>query len=187
MLVAEPDKQADDPGAGTPQREVLVPGARFVDFELADQSGNARRLSELVGGDPTVLQFYRGWWCPKEQAFFRRLVRLQDDAEVAYSRFLSVSVDASEVSAAFRAGTGARWTFLSDPRRVVQTRLGLRETTDTLNDPYVPAVFVLRPDLTIHSAYNGYWFWGRPTEAELIADLRAITREIRPDWEAPTP
>jgi hypothetical protein len=21
-------------------------------------------------GDPTLLQFYRGWWCPKEQAFF---------------------------------------------------------------------------------------------------------------------
>ena len=113
-------------------------------------------------------------------------MRLQDEAEVAYSRFLSVSVDPSQVSAAFRAGAGARWTFLSDPERVVQAQLGLRETTDTLNDPYVPAAFVLRPDLTIHSAYNGYWFWGRPTEGELIADLRAITREIRPDWEAPT-
>ena len=50
----------------------------------------------------------------------------------------------------------------------------------------MPAVFVLRPDLTIHSAHNGYWFWGRPTEGELIANLRAITREIRPEWEAPT-
>ena len=32
-----------------------------------------------------MLQFYRGWWCPKEQAFFRRLMRLQDEAEVAYT------------------------------------------------------------------------------------------------------
>ena len=114
-------------------------------------------------------------------------MRLQDEAEVAYSRFLSVSVDPSEVSAAFRAGAGARWTFLSDPERVVQRRLGLRETTDRLHDPYVPAVFVLRPDLTIHSAYNGYWFWGRPTNEELRRDLREITRAIRPDWDAPTP
>jgi hypothetical protein len=48
-------------------------------------------------------------------------------------------------------------------------------------------VFVLAPGLRVHSAYNGYWFWGRPTAAELVADLRAVTRAIRPDWDAPTP
>jgi hypothetical protein len=58
-----------------------------------------------------LLQFYRGFWCPKEQAFFRGLVHLQDEAEVAYTRFVSVSVDPLEVQAAFRAGLGARWTF----------------------------------------------------------------------------
>lgn len=56
-----------------------------------------------------------------------------------------------------------------------------------MNHPYVPAVFTLRPDRIIHQAYNGYWFWGRPTTGELVADLRDITRAIRPDWDAPTP
>ena len=74
------------------------------------------------------------------------------------------------MSAAFRAGLGARWTFLSDADRSVQARLGLRESTDTVHDPYVPAVFTLFPDLTIHRAYNGYWFWGRPTMEELRAE-----------------
>jgi peroxiredoxin len=171
--------------AATPP--ALAPGSRLPDFALADHAGNERRLSELVGGDPTLLQFYRGWWCPKEQAFFRRLLRLQDEAEVAYSRFVSVSVDPWEVEAAFRAGLGARWTFLSDEDRNLQRELGLRETTDTVKNPYVPAVVTLDPELTIHTAYNGYWFWGRPTEAELVADLRAISRQIRPDWDAPTP
>jgi len=161
------------------------PGERFPDFQLPDHAANARNLRELVGGDPTVLQFYRGWWCPKEQAFFRRLVRLQDEAEVAYSRFVSVSVDPHPVSAAFRAGIGARWTFLSDEARELQACLRLRETTDTLNDPYVPAVFVLAPDLTVHSAYDGYWFWRRPTEEELVRDLREVTRATRVDWDAP--
>lgn len=165
----------------------LTRGSRFPDVSLTDHAGNARQLSGLVGGDPTVLHFYRGWWCPKEQVFFRRLIRLQDEAEVAYTRFLSVSVDPWRVAAAFRAGLGARWTFLSDEDRDVQAELGLRETTDTVNDPYVPAVFTLDPELTIHSAYNGYWFWGRPTAEELIRDLREITRAIRPDWEAPVP
>jgi peroxiredoxin len=159
----------------------------FPDFELIDHACNRRRLSELVGGDPTMLQFFRGWWCPKEQAFFRRLVRLQDEAEVAYSRFVSASHEPPAVNAAFRAGLGARWTFLSDESREVQQQLGLRETTDTLHDPYVPRVVVLYPDLRIHSTYDGYWFWGRPTEYELVADLRAVSREVRRDWTAPTP
>jgi peroxiredoxin len=161
------------------------PGDTFEDVELVDHAGNRRRLSGLVGGDPTILHFFRGWWCPKEQAFFRRLTRLQADVEVAYSRIVSVSVDPPEVNAAFRAGLGARWTFLSDESREVQAKFGLRETTDTLNNPYVPAVFVLDPKLEVHAAYNGYWFWGRPTEHELARDMRELTRRVRPDWEAP--
>ena len=163
----------------------LSPGRPFQDIELYDHAGNRRRLSELAGGDPIVLQFFRGWWCPKEQTFFRRLIALQDEAEVAYSRIVSVSVDAPAVSAAFRAGLGARWTFLSDPDRSVQAELGLRETTDTLNHPYVPAVFTLFPDLTIHRAYDGYWFWGRPTTEELRRDMREVSAAIRADWAAP--
>jgi hypothetical protein len=91
------------------------------------------------------------------------------------------------VNAAFRAGLGARWAFLSDRDRFVQERLGLRETTDTVHDPYVPAVFTLFPDLRIHRSFNGYWYWGRPTLEDLRQDLRQITREIRADWAPPTP
>lgn len=164
---------------------VLAPGATLPDLELPDHAGRIRRLSELVDGDPTVVQFLRGWWCPKEQAFLRRLVTLQDEAEVAYSGIVSVSVDAPLVSAAFRAGAGARWTFLSDSTRTYLDALGLRETTDTLHEPYVPAVFVVDPELRIHSAYNGYWFWGRPTTEELRRDLRAVSMAVRPDWDPP--
>ena len=72
-------------------------------------------------------------------------MRLQDEAEVAYARFVSVSVDASTVGAAFRAGLGARWTVLCDEHRAAIERLGLHETTDTLNDPFAPAVFIVEP------------------------------------------
>jgi peroxiredoxin len=163
----------------------LLPGDVFPDLRLADHGGSQRTLAELAAGDPVVLNTYRGWWCPKEQAFFRRLVDLQDDIEVAYCRMISVSIDPPEVNAAFRAGLGARWTFLSDPDRAVQRQLGLGEATDTVHDPYLPAVFTLFPDLTIHRAFNGYWYLGRPTLEELRQDLRHIARAIRADWEAP--
>jgi peroxiredoxin len=182
VLRPRPARDGNDVQTTSP---ALAPGSRFPDFALTDHSGSRRELSELIAADPVVLQFYRGWWCPKEQAFFRRLVAFQDEVEVAYARVISVSVDAPEVSAAFRAGLSARWTFLSDTDRSLQARLGLRESTDTVHDPYVPAVFTLFPDRTIHRAYDGYWFWGRPTLEELRADMRAVTRTIRSDWEAP--
>lgn len=166
-----------------------VPGAgdRFADLELPDHAGHLRTLSALAGGDPTVLHFYRGWWCPKEQAFLRRLVAFQDEAEVAYTNVVSVSVDPPAVSAAFRAGLGARWTFLADPERRHTDALGLRETTDTTNDPYLPTVFLLHPDLRVEERFDGYWYWGRPGLEELRTGLRAITRAIRADFEPPRP
>ncbi len=160
-------------------------GEKFTDLELPDSDGNVRRLSELVGGDPTLLHFYRGWFCPKERQFFRLLGGLQDEAEVAYTRFVSVSVEPPAVGAAFRAGLDARWTFLADTERRYLDELGLRETTDTVHHPYLPTCAVLLPDLTIHSLYQGYWFWGRPTAEELRQDFRAVTRSIRTDWNLP--
>jgi peroxiredoxin len=156
---------------------------RFPDLELPDHTGRPRRLSELAGGDPVALVTSRGWWCPKEQRFLRGLVALQDEFEVAYSRIVVLSVDPPEVQSAFRAGLGARFTFLSDHERRYIERLGLRETTDTLHDPYLPAAFMLDPDLRVHSSYNGYWFWGRPTLEEIRQDMRTISAAIRPNWE----
>ena len=165
----------------------LAVGSRFFDLVLPDHAGSERRLSDLVADDPVLLQFYRGWWCPKEQTFLRNLVRLSDEVEVAYTRMISVSVDEPTVAAAFRAGLGARWTFLCDPDRRAQRALALRETTDTVHDPYVPRVFVLCPNLTVHREYDGYWSVGRPTLDELIRDLREVSAALRPDWEAPAP
>ena len=91
--------------------------ASFPDLELLDHTGRPRTLSELAGGDPVALFFSRGWWCPKEQRYFRGLVELQDEFEVAYSRLVAVSVDPPEEQSAFRAGLGARFTFLSDHDR----------------------------------------------------------------------
>ena len=133
---------------------------KLPDLSLPDQGGAPRSLSELAGGDPLILHTFRGHWCPKEQRFFRRLVALQDELEVGYARLASLSVDPPEVNAAFRSGLGARWTFLSDADRSAQSRLRLRETTDTVHAPYVPRVFVLLPDLTVAAEYDGYWYWG---------------------------
>jgi hypothetical protein len=58
----------------------------------------------------------------------------------------------------------------------------IQEYTDPENNPMIPHTLVLKPGLVIHSIYNGYWFWGRPSVIDLWHDLRAVTSEIRPDW-----
>lgn len=168
-------------------RADLRPGGSFPDLALPDQDGVIRTLSEVAGGDPLVLHFYRGWFCPKERAWFPELLALAERAEVAYTGLVSVSVEPPPVQAALRAGLGARWPFLSDADRTAQAELELLEHTDTVHRPYVPTVFVLFPDLTVHAVYNGYWFWGRPSVAELWRDLREVTCRLRADWNVPTP
>lgn len=44
---------------------------------------------------------------------------------------------------------------------------------------------MLTPDLLVHEAYGGYWYWGRPTMDGLRRDFRELTRTIRPDWDPP--
>jgi peroxiredoxin len=115
----------------------------------------------------------------------RELCRLQGEFEVAYARIVVLSVDPPDVRSAFRAGLGARFTFLSDAERRWLPRLALLEGTDTVHHPYRPAGFTLFPDLRIHQAYNGYWYWGRASMEELRRDMREISRQIRDDWEVP--
>ena len=50
-----------------------------------------------------------------------------------------------DVTAALRAGLGARRTFLCDAQRAVQVELALREKTDTKHHPYVPRISCSRP------------------------------------------
>jgi len=40
--------------------EDLKPGNIFPDFELPDQDGEVIKLSELMGGWPTIIVFWRG-------------------------------------------------------------------------------------------------------------------------------
>jgi hypothetical protein len=51
----------------------------------------------------------------------------------------------------------------------------------------IPHTVVLEPVLVIYSIYNGFWYRGRPSPAELRADLRAVTEKVRSDWDITGP
>jgi hypothetical protein len=82
-----------------------------------------------------------------------------------------------------KKATGATWPFLSDPERVVQRDLEIREHTDPHHDPMVPHTLVLAPDLQVYSIYCGDWFWGRPSRDDLWRDLREVLRQSKADFD----
>ena len=168
-------------------RTDIVPGGIFPDYELPDHTSTQRTLSEIQGDDPMILTLARGHYCPKDQQQHLQLAALQSQVAVAYTRIVTISTDNIVTTREFRASVGANWTFLSDAGRKVQKDLDIKEYTDPENDPMIPHTLVLKPGLVVHSVYNGYWFWGRPSADELRRDLRAATSEIRPDWDLSTP
>jgi peroxiredoxin len=168
-------------------RSDIVPGGVFPDYELPDHTGQPRRLSVLQGTDPLILTLARGHYCPKEHHQHLELAAFYPKIAVAYTQIVTIATDDHHTLQAFRASVGAVWPFLSDPQRKVQKDLAIQDYTDPKNDPMIPHTLVLKPGLVIHSIYNGYWFWGRPSVADLWRDLRAVSCEIRPDWDLGAP
>ena len=161
-------------------------GANFPDYELADQNGKPRKLSQLQGGNAMVLHLSRGGYDPKEHRFLRHLVEAYPDFRVGYTRLVVISTDNQLNTNEFRDALGAEFPFLADPKRTMQRDLDLQEFTDP-HDPMVPHTFVLGRGLSIFRIYNGYWYWGRPSVAELWRDLRALFQEMRPDFDLSAP
>lgn len=168
-------------------RSDMTRGSTFPDYRLPDQDGALRRLSELQGGDPMAVMLARGGHCPKEHAQHAWIAAMQGEIEVGYCRLVTISTDGVLGSKEWRQRLGAQWPFLSDERRTVQRDLDIPEYTDPEHNPMIPHTLFLAPGLVVHSVYNGYWYWGRPTPEELRQEFRTLTRQVRPDWDPLAP
>ena len=164
-------------------RDDLRPRSQFPDLRLPDHTDRERSLSELADGQPLVLAFVRGWWCPKEQVRLRMLVSMQEEIQREYGAIVAVTVDEPYVNGALRAGLGAGFPFLSDHERTVARELDLLELTDAKHLPYLPFTFVLDSIRRIHGVWCGFWYWGNPTPEELREALREITRREQPTFD----
>src|SRR5262245_37765478 len=161
-------------------RDDLVPGNPFPDLRLPDTTGRELALSEIARGQPLVLAFVRGWWCPKEQVRVQKLVELQDELQREFGRLAAVTVDEPYVNGAFRAGVGGAFPFLSDVDRRVAADLDLLELTDETHRPFLPFTFLLDSLRVIRRIWCGFWYWGNPTQEELRLALREIVSAEQP-------
>lgn len=180
----------------------LQRGQPFPDLALPDHRGQIVRLSQLTAADqfsrrlgftkgrPLIIVFYRGFFCPRDRLQLSQLTAFYPEVVLSYASLVAISVDPPIVAAAYRAGLGATFPFLSDQDRLAITQLGIVDNTDgEYPNVAIPHTFCLAPDLTIYKIYNGWWFVGRPTQDELRQDLRTLM-EGRADyphaaWDTP--
>jgi thioredoxin-dependent peroxiredoxin len=119
-------------------------GDTAPDFELPDEAGTARRLTDLLADGPVVLFFYpaamtRG--CTQESCHFRDLAG--EFSELGAQR-VGISADAVEKQQEFASRHSLGYPLLSDTDRTVAAAYGVKRALPGL--PNRRATFVIDTD-----------------------------------------
>jgi thioredoxin-dependent peroxiredoxin len=118
------------------------------DFELPDEDGTPRRLSDLAASGPVVLFFYPAamtYGCTKESCHFRDL---KAEFEAVGAQRVGISSDQVEKQKQFSEKHSFDYPLLSDPDGVVATQFGVRRKFTKLT-PTKRATFVIGSDLRV--------------------------------------
>lgn len=168
-------------------RDEFSPGKTFPDYVLPDHTKTPRRLSDLQGDDPLLLVLIRGFFCPKDRAQLEEPTAFHQQLIVGTCRLVVVTTDDWHTTNNLRQQLDAHHPFLYDEEKTLRDELDICEYTDSEHLPMIPHTLLLGPGLRIRRIWSGYYYWGRPSTAELHTELRELTREIRPDWDLSDP
>ena len=91
---------------------------------LGSVESNSRSRTVAVS---VSIDLARGGFDPKEHQFVRQLVNAYPKFRNAYTKLVLISTDNQLNINEFRDALGATWPFLSDPDRVVQKDLDIKE------------------------------------------------------------
>lgn len=118
------------------------------DFELPDEDGVPRRLSELAAGGPVVLFFYPAAMtpgCTAESCHFRDM---KAEFEAVRAQRVGISADQVAKQKQFSDKHEFDYPLLSDPDGAVATQFGVRRKITVLT-PTKRATFVIGTDLRV--------------------------------------
>jgi thioredoxin-dependent peroxiredoxin len=119
-------------------------GDLVTDFELPDESGTPRRLTDFLAKGPVVLFFYPAamtYGCTKESCHFRDL---KAEFEGVGAQRVGISADTVEKQKQFSETHSFDFPLLSDPERTVADQFGVKRGLSIL--PNKRATFVIDTD-----------------------------------------
>ena len=123
-------------------------GDKAPDFELADEDGVPRKLSDLASSGPVVLFFYPAAMtpgCTIESCHFRDR---KSEFEAVGAQRVGISADDVAKQKKFSDKHEFDYPLLSDPDGAVATQFGVRRRFTKLS-PTKRATFVIGSDLTV--------------------------------------
>jgi peroxiredoxin Q/BCP len=122
-------------------------GDTAPDFELPDQTGTPRKLTDYLSNGPVVLFFYPAAMtpgCTKESCHFRDLTAEFDEV---HAQRLGISADRVDKQHLFADKYALDFPLLSDADRVVAKAFGVKRSPNIL--PNRRATFVIDRDRTV--------------------------------------
>ncbi len=122
----------------------MRPGDTAPDFELPDENGAVRRLSEFLADGPVVLFFYPAamtYGCTKESCHFRDL---QAEFKAVGAQRVGISADPVDKQREFSDRHGFDFPLLSDTHRKVADEFGVKRSFGPV--PTKRATFVIDTD-----------------------------------------
>jgi peroxiredoxin Q/BCP len=120
-------------------------GETVPDFELPDQTGTTRKLSDFLANGPVVLFFYPAamtYGCTKESCHFRDL---KAEFGAVGAQPVGISADNVEKQKQFDEKESLGLPLLSDPDRTVAAELGVKRGFG----PNKRTTFVIDTDRTV--------------------------------------
>lgn len=132
-------------------------GDLVEDFELPDETGTPRKLSEFLAKGPVVLYFYPAaltYGCTKESCHFRDL---KTEFEQLGAQRVGISADTVEKQKRFSEKHNFDFPLLSDPDRKVAEMFGVKRGPISIT-PVKRSTFVIDTGskllAVIHSEVN---------------------------------
>ena len=124
-------------------------GDRVAEFELPDQTGTVRSLTELLADGPIALFFYPAAMtpgCTKEACHFRDLA---SEFAAVGARRVGISTDPVDKQAKFADKERFDYPLLSDADGTVSTRFGVKRGLLGKFMPVKRTTFVIDADRTV--------------------------------------
>jgi peroxiredoxin Q/BCP len=127
----------------------IKPGGRVTEFELPDQTGTTRTLTQLLATGPVVLFFYPAAMtpgCTKEACHFRDLAA---EFAAVNASTVGISVDPVDKQAKFADQQKFDYPLLSDTGGVVAAQFGVRRGLLGKLMPVRRTTYVIDTDRTV--------------------------------------
>lgn len=147
-------------------------GDTVADFELPDQTGTPRKLSDLLADGPVVLFFYPAAMtpgCTREACHFRDVAG--EFAAVGAQR-VGISTDAVDKQAKFADTHGFDYPLLSDSEGRVASQFGVKRGLLGKLSPVKRTTFVIDTDRTVLEVIGSEFNFNSHADKALAA-LRA--------------